>query len=157
MLISASRRTDIPHYYAQWMLRRLEAGEVFTRNPMNPRQLHRVPLSPEEIDCIVFWTKDPRSLMERLDKIDRLGYRYYFQFTLTPYPPELEPGLPDKPALLDAFIRLRQRIGRALVVWRYDPIILNEVFSIQWHQKQFTAYCQRIAPYTCLLYTSRCV
>lgn len=148
MILSASRRTDIPHYYADWLLRRLKAGEVIARNPMNPRQLSRIFLSPQEIDCIVFWTKDPRNLMERLDEVDRLGYRYYFQFTLTPYPPDIEPGLPDKAALMDAFVQLSRRIGRERVVWRYDPIIVNQAFPIEWHCQQFSLYCQRLAPHT---------
>ena len=59
MIISASRRTDIPSYYSDWFFRRLEAGFVCTRNPMNPKQVSRISLSPDVVDGIVFWTKNP--------------------------------------------------------------------------------------------------
>ena len=85
MILSVSRRTDIPRWYSEWFLRRLRAGEVLVRNPYRPGQLRRVPLSPAVVDAIVFWTKDPAPLLPRLDELDGLGYRYLFQFTLTPY------------------------------------------------------------------------
>ena len=85
MILSASRRTDIPTYYAEWLLSRLNEGYVFVRNPMNTKQVSRIPINPDVVDCIVFWSKNPRPLMPNLDRIDALGYPYYFQFTLTPY------------------------------------------------------------------------
>lgn len=85
MIISASRKTDIPAFYSGWLVNRLRAGYVLTRNPMNYSRVSRIILSPEVVDCIVFWTKDPLNMLDKLDIIDDMGYRYYFQFTLTPY------------------------------------------------------------------------
>ena len=90
MIISASRRTDIPAYYGKWMLERLKAGTVSVRNPFNPRQSREISLSPDKIECIVFWTKNPAPMLPLLHEIDALGYRYYFQFTLTPYDRTIE-------------------------------------------------------------------
>ena len=76
MILSASRRTDIPGFYSDWLMNRLRAGHVLTRNPLNPSQLYRISLSPDIVDCIVFWTKDPKPMLSKLDEIDRMGYAY---------------------------------------------------------------------------------
>lgn len=95
MILSVSRRTDIPAFYGEWFLNRLKEGFVCVRNPMNSRQISRVELTPGRIEAIVFWTKNPaESFLEKLNIIEEKGYRFYFQFTLTPYGAEIEPGLP---------------------------------------------------------------
>ena len=111
MILSASRRTDIPSYHGEWLIGRLRAGYALTRNPMNLRQVHRILLSPKIVDCIVFWTKNAGPFMPFLDELDELGYRYYFQFTLTPYEADLEPGLPPKDELLEQFAALGRRLA----------------------------------------------
>ena len=148
MLLSASRRTDLPAFYSEWFLRRLREGFLLVRHPRDAGVLWRVGLSPEWVDCIVFWTKNPLPMLGRLDELDRLGYPYYFQFTLTPYGPELEPGLPDKRALADAFRALSARIGPGRVVWRYDPVVLDAGHPLPWHLERFQALCGALAPYT---------
>jgi len=148
MIISASRRTDIPCYYSQWFMKCIRAGHVLTRNPMNHAQLSKVPLSPEVVDCIVFWTKDAANIMPYLGELDALGYNYYFQFTLTPYDRALEPNLRPKAEIEEAFIKLSKRIGRKRVVWRYDPIILNDTLDINYHKAQFIRMCDKLSPYT---------
>jgi hypothetical protein len=100
MILSASRRTDIPAYYSEWFINRLQAGYVLTRNPMNHAQVSKVILSPDVIDCIVFWTKDPQNMLDKLDVINKLGYKYYFQFTFTPYGKSVEKGLRDKEEII---------------------------------------------------------
>ena len=94
MILSASRRTDIPAFFGEWLLNRLRAGSVPVRNPRNPAQESRIALSPETVDCIVFWTKDPAPLLPKLDELDALGYRYVFLFTLNNYGAMIEPGVP---------------------------------------------------------------
>jgi len=148
MIISASRRTDIPAYYSEWLVNRLRAGFVFTRNPMNHAQVSRVRLSPEVVDCIVFWTKDPENMMDKLHSIDDMGYRYYFQFTLTPYGKAIEPGLRDKSEIIETFKKLSNRIGSHRVLWRYDPIILNKDMTVRYHRQSFEALCEELGGYT---------
>ncbi len=144
MIISASRRTDIPSYYSEWFLNRLRAGYVLTRNPMNYSQVSRIRLSPEVIDCIVFWTKDPYPMMDKLPLLDQMGYRYYFQFTLTPYGRDMEHNLRDKNDILKTFRKLSETIGRERVLWRYDPVILNDNLTISYHQEKLEYLCSQL-------------
>lgn len=148
MIISASRRTDIPAFYSEWFLNRLKEGFVLARNPMNHAQVSKIILSPDLVDCIVFWTKDPGNMMDKLAAVDSLGYQYYFQFTLTPYGRDIEPFLRDKELLINAFIELSEVIGREKVMWRYDPIILNQDLTIEYHLEKFEYLCGRLKGYT---------
>ena len=81
--------------------------------------LGRIALTPDVVDCIVFWSKDPAPLMSYLKELDAMGYRYYFQFTLTPYGKNLEPGLRDKKEIEDCFRELARRVGSERIIWRY--------------------------------------
>ena len=148
MILSASRRTDIPCYYSEWFMNRIRAGSVCTRNPMNHKQLSRIRLTPETVDCIVFWTKDAQNILNKLLELDRLGYKYYFQFTLTPYDRAIERGLRDKADIIKTFIQLSSLIGKERVIWRYDPIILNEKMDISYHKEQFERFCCKLAGFT---------
>lgn len=131
MIISASRRTDIPAFYADWFFTRLKAGFVLTRNPMNPKQVTRIDLGPQAVDGFVFWTKNPGPMLSRLDELK--DYAYYFQFTLTAYGKDIEPRLPDKKALIDTFKRLSDRVGPQRVIWRYDPVLLSPAYTVEGH------------------------
>ena len=138
MIISASRRTDIPAFYAEWFYKRLEEGFVVTRNPFNANQLTKLRLDAEVVDAIVLWTKNARPMLARLDELDATGIPYYFQFTITPYGQDLEPRLPaSKTVLIDTFKELSERLGPERVVWRYDPILLSEKYSIGFHERAF--------------------
>jgi len=148
MILSASRRTDIPCFYAPWLINRLEAGYALVRNPMNPARLSRIPLTPDVLDGIVLWTKNPAPMLPLLDRLDQLCPAYYFQFTLTPYDRELEPNLPPKEELVRVFTQLSQRLGRHRVVWRCDPIVLTPRLTVDWHCRQFRRLCQQLAPHT---------
>jgi len=148
MILSASRRTDIPCYYSEWFMNRLRAGYVLTRNPMNHAQLSKIPLSPDIVDCIVFWTKDADNMLPHLEELDVQGYNYYFQFTLTPYGNDIECNFRPKPEIEDTFITLSKRIGRERVVWRYDPIILNDTLTIAYHKIQFIRMCEKLSSFT---------
>lgn len=143
MILSASRRTDIPNYYSEWLARRFRAGFLCVRNPMNFRQVSRIALNPNVIDCIVFWTKNPAPMLPYLDEYRR--YMYYFQFTLTGYGKDIEPGLPDKRRILiPAFCELADRIGRDRVIWRYDPIFLSDHYTLDYHVKAFTRIAEAL-------------
>ena len=148
MIVSASRRTDIPALYADWFCNRLKEGFVLIPNPRNPQRLGRVELSPRNVDCIVFWTKNPAPMFGRLKEIERLGYPFIVQFTLTAYDATIERGLPPKKAIIESFIELAGRIGPDRVVWRYDPILVDHRFSAEWHTRQFASLCERLASHT---------
>lgn len=148
MILSVSRRTDIPCYYSEWFMNRLNAGYVLTRNPMNPVQINKIQLSPDIIDCIVFWTKDALKIIPYLTEMNHLGYKYYFQFTLTPYDTIYEKNLRYKIDIENTFIELSKMIGKEKVLWRYDPIIMNDFLTMDYHKKHFLRLCEKLHAYT---------
>lgn len=144
MILSASRRTDIPAFYTDWFLQRLREGEVLVRHPFRFRQVSRIPITRETVDAIVFWSKDPAPLLARLTELDAFRIPYLIQFTLTPYGPDLERRLRKKEAIVDTFVRLAERLGPERVLWRYDPILLNGEWSAGRHAQAFGALCRRL-------------
>jgi hypothetical protein len=131
----------------------LEAGFVMVPNPRVPNRVGRVELTPDNVDCIVFWTKNPGPMLDKLGQIETMGYSFYFQFTLTPYGKTIERNLPSKTELIGVFAELGQRIGSERLVWRYDPILLDDVHTIQWHYERFYELCDKLHPFTrrCIL------
>lgn len=147
MIISASRRTDIPSYYGEWFINRLRDGYVLIQNPYNALRLSRLPLAPDTTDCIVFWTKNPTPMLDELKTISELGYNYYFQYTITPYGEAWESNLPPVENRLDSLYLLSDKIGKHRLVWRYDPIILDDMFTEQYHIEHFAFLCEKIHSY----------
>jgi len=148
VIISASRRTDIPALYTAWLINRLEAGFCVVQNPFNPKQESVVSLDPQDVEVIAFWTKDPRPLMAHLDYLDRRGYNYYFQFTLNGYPHWIEPGPPTRDTGIRIFRDLAQRLGSQRVIWRYDPIILSQAMGPAYHLGVFRYIARALAGHT---------
>ena len=147
MILSVSRRTDIACCYSKWLLKRLRDGFVLVRNPLNPKQVSRVPLGPDVVDAIVFWTKDPGPILPRLNAIEALGYRYGFQFTLNAYGRDLEPGLRDLRDRIADFQALGRRLGKERMLWRYDPILLTGKYTPAWHREQFARLAEKVSPF----------
>lgn len=152
MIISASRRTDIPSYYSDWFINRLKSGFVLIQNPRNINRYSKANLTREAVDCIVFWTKNPIPMIPKLSIIDDMGYPYYFQFTLTPYGQNIESGLPSKKELLHAFQELSSKIGSHRMVWRYDPVIIDDTLTVEYHIKSFKKMANLLNGYT-----NRCI
>jgi len=144
MIISASRRTDIPSHYADWFMGRVRAGFVEVRNPRNAKQARRVSLLTDDVDGIVFWTKNPAPMLPHLAELS--AYAHYFQVTLTPYGPDVEPGYPEKEAqVVPAMLALSDRIGPERVVWRYDPILLSGAYTKEFHFDAFERLARRLS------------
>lgn len=147
MIISASRRTDIPTYYSEWFMNRIREGFVLVRNPMSFHQISKISLSPDVVDGIVFWTKNPIPMLDKLNKLK--DYTFYFQFTVTSYGKDIEPHIPSKnDVIIPAFQRLSEQIGSDRVVWRYDPILLNAKYTIEYHIRAFEKIAQQLNKYT---------
>ena len=144
MIISASRRTDIPAFYTDWFLRRIEEQYCTVANPFNPRQVARVSLAPADVDAIVFWTKDARPLIPHLDRLNRLGYRYYFQYTVNGYGELFEPHVPPLDDCIDAFCELAAKIGPDQVIWRYDPIVISNMTDVEYHKDRFAGILDKL-------------
>ena len=150
MIISASRRTDIPAFYFKWFLNRLDSGFLLVKNPLNPLQVSKIILSPENIDCIVFWTKNAAPAMEYLPQIK--DYPYYFQFTLNPYGPDIEINVPSLEKRIDTFKKLSDRISPEKIIWRYDPVFISPLYPAAFHIESFRKISARLKDYT-----SRCM
>lgn len=151
MILSVSRRTDIPNYFSEWFYNRIKDGYLYVRNPMNAHQISKIILSPEVVDCMVFWTKNPEPMLSRLDEL--AAYKYYFQFTLTGFENDIERNVPHKKAhMIPIFQKLSERIGREKVIWRYDPIIFTDKYTPEYHLKAFEQIAGALHGYT-----SKCV
>jgi DNA repair photolyase len=147
MIISASRRTDIPAFYAQWMINRIRAGFCTVPNPFNRRQVSRISLLPEDVDVIVFWTRNPAPLLPHLAELQRL-HNFYFQFTLLGYPREIDPHSPSVPAAVAVFKELSERIGPDRVIWRYDPVVFTSLTDANFHRQNYRQLAGMLKQFT---------
>jgi hypothetical protein len=114
---------------------------------MNDKQVTHFAFNQKSIECIDFWTKNPGDFIKYLDKIDDMGYKYYFQFTITPYNRDIEKNI-CKQDMASAFIELSKKIGKEKVIWRYDPVIINNTYSVDFHIEWFEGIVKLIHEYT---------
>jgi DNA repair photolyase len=129
VIISASRSTDIPTFYADWFIERWNKGYIKWENPFNGVPLY---VSFKNTRVVVFWTKNPKPLMKHLDFLDENIKNYYFQFTLNDYDKEgYEGKVPKLTNRIKTFIELSERIGKERVVWRFDPMILTNKIDVK--------------------------
>jgi hypothetical protein len=148
VIISVSRRTDIPAFYARWFIARVRAGYCLVTNPFNAHQVARVSLLPHDVDVFVFWTRNPRPLFPYLDELTQRGYRYYFQVTLMDNPRALDPKTPPLAQALRTFQDLAARIGQAKTIWRYDPLVFTNVSDARFHIETFERIAHALRGYT---------
>lgn len=137
MIISASRRTDIPAFYAKWFMNRIRKGYCTVPNPFNPKQISRISLEPEDVDVIVFWTRYARPLFPFLNELNDRGYPYYFLYTLMNNPRALDLKSPSHKRSLDTFCELANRIGKKKMVWRYDPMVFSTITDTNFHKETY--------------------
>ena len=144
MIVSVSRRTDIPAFHADWFFERLGEGHALSTNPMNAKQVRHVELSPEAVDGFVFWTKNPEPMLSRLDRL--APYPFYFQCTITGHGNDLEPFVPGKDALVPpAFLMLADAIGPERFIWRYDPVCISPVYTVEYHAERFDTMARALS------------
>ena len=146
VIISASRSTDIPAFYGDWFMARLQVGYIKWKSPFGGNPVY---VSFEKTRVFVFWSKNPAPFLPHLATLDRLGYRYYFLFTLNDYNAEgLENRVPCCKERIETFIRLSRRIGKGRVVWRFDPLILSDRITVADLLQKIRGIGDRIAPFT---------
>jgi len=145
LIVSASRRTDIPAFHMEWMFDRLREGFVDVANPRNPKQVRHVELNPDTVGCLVFWSKNPAPLLARIDELEAFRIPFGILFTLNAYGPDLEPNLPPLDTRITTFLALSRRIGPEKLVWRYDPIALSEQYDAEFHRNRFSEIAARLA------------
>jgi len=159
MIVSVSRRCDIPRYEFDWFMERLDDGFVDVANPFNARQIRRVSLKPrisielpneqinDGVDLFVFWTRDPHNILKNTDELTNRGFHFYVMVTVTGYPAILEPVRPDTHKTLEIIRKLSQKIGAERVIWRYDPIILTNVTDADFHRENFKNLSKELEGY----------
>jgi hypothetical protein len=148
MIISASRRTDIPAFYAEWFMNRIRDGYCTAPNPFNREQVSRISLLPQDVDVIVFWTRNPKPITRHLPELDDKGFRYYFQYTILDNPKALDPNSSPVAKATDTFQILARQIGPDRVVWRYDPIVLTTLTDVDFHLQKFADISSALRGYT---------
>ena len=134
-IISASRRTDIPAFYARWFMNRVRAGFCTYPNPYRPSSVCRVDLRPDAVAGVVFWTRNARPMLRFLPELDERGFGYVFQYTLVNYPRAMDPRSPSVTGAADTLRELCEHVGRDRIAWRYDPIILTADLDEEWHRR----------------------
>ena len=145
MIISVSRRCDIPRFFFDWFLERLDAGFVDVKNPFNANQIRHVSLAPADDDTVfAFWTRDPASILEHAEELESRGCRFYVMCTLTGYPALLEPNMPSSPEVIQLMAALAGKITPDRVIWRYDPVFLSNLTDFEFHRVNFSSLAERL-------------
>ena len=142
MILNISGRTDIVAFYSDWLMNRLEAGFIDVRNPFNPKMVSRINL--DDVELLFFCTKNPIPI---LDKIKDIKKKVYFHITLTAYKKDIEPNIPSKKDIVEAIKKLSNIIGKENIVVRYDPIFINDKYTIDYHVKAFDKLCNLLDGY----------
>jgi hypothetical protein len=143
-VISCSRRTDIPAYYAPWLINRLRAGYCHTMNPFGG-QVYRIPLAPPDVIALAFWTRNPAPMSKYLDELEARGYSFYFNMTVTGYSTPFEPHNLPLPAALRTFQEFARRLSASQMRWRYDPIVISSATPADYHLRHFEEIARELA------------
>ena len=146
MIIDTGNRTDIPAFYSKWFMNRIREGFVMVRNPYSPEQVTRYRLDPEVVDAIIFTSKNPEPMVKHLSELDR--FRTFWYVTITPYGKSIEPGVPDKRKVIDAFRKISEHVGSHAMSWRYDPIFISDTYSVDYHIDAFERMASELEGYT---------
>jgi len=137
MIISASYKTDIPAFYGEWFINRLDAGYCKMVNPYNKHQVSRISLRREDVDGFVFWTKNLGPFIKRLETVNQFGRPFTVLYTITAYHRALESYVVDSERSIQHMKTLAETYGPRVAVWRYDPILITSLTPIEFHLKNF--------------------
>ncbi|MDE6516377.1 MAG: DUF1848 domain-containing protein, partial [Acetatifactor sp.] len=146
MILNTGSRTDIPAYYSDWFYNRIKQGYVLSRNPYYPTQITKYLLNPEVIDIMVFCTKNPSPMLDRIGLLS--AFDMFWFVTITPYGKEIEPHVPSKERVIGYFQKLSELIGKARISWRYDPVFVTDRYSVDYHIEQFGQMAKALSGYT---------
>lgn len=147
MIVSVSRRCDVPAFQAEWFMAALRAGAADTADPFRPGPPQRVSLLRGDVDAFVFWSRDVRPLLRFLPEIEERGFPSVFLLTATGYPRALEPAVPSVAETSAFFRELAALVGRRRIAWRYDPVLITPETGPAYHERQFSEMAGLLAPY----------
>ena len=142
MILNISGRTDIVAFYSDWLINRLEEGYIDVRNPFNPKLVSRIMI--DDVDLLFFCTKNPIPIIDKLEKIKK---KMYFHITLTSYKKDIEPNLPPKKDIINAIKKISKIVGKDNIVIRYDPVFINDNYTLEYHIKAFDELCSLLDGY----------
>lgn len=142
MILNVSGRTDVVAFYSKWFMSRYKEGFVDVRNPFYPKLISRIYF--EDVDLIVFCTKNPIPILNCLKEIDK---PIIFQVTLTPYKKDVEPNVISKGKIILAIKKLKDLVGTDNLYVRYDPILINDRYTLDYHIKAFEHLCEILNGY----------
>lgn len=142
MILNVSGRTDIVAFYTPWFMNRYHEGFVDVRNPFYPKLVSRIYFS--DVDAIMFCTKNPIPILPYLEKIDKPKI---FHITLTPYLKDIETRVPDKVKIIEAIKQVSTMLGFEYTYVRYDPVFINDKYTIDYHIKMFERMCKQLEGY----------
>ncbi|MBW8000879.1 MAG: DUF1848 domain-containing protein [Planctomycetes bacterium] len=134
-IISVSRRTDVPAFYGQWFLNRIHEGFAGVTNPFGGKK-HIISLKPEDVSCFVFWSKNFAPFLDNLKIIEKLGYDFYFNYTITALPSEFETNV-NRPEAIEALKHLSRQYSPKHINWRFDPIIISSITDRDFYINSF--------------------
>ena len=144
MIVSASYRSDIPAFHADWFRNRLAAGFCEVVNPYSGKP-YRVSLRGDAVDGYVFWTRNAAPFAAALDDVARLSLPFVIQFTVTGYPRPLDPHTPQADVAVAQIVDLARKFGPKAVVWRYDPVVFSSLTPAGWHLRNFADLARKLA------------
>lgn len=146
MIVNVGGRTDIVNYYSEWLMNRIKEGFAYSRNPLFENNISKISLKPEDIDCLMFCSKNYRPMLKEFKEINE-KYKIICHYTITAYDKDVEPNVPSIDNSIKTLIELSNIIGKRKVLWRYDPILLTEKYTIEKHLETFEYMAKQIAPY----------
>lgn len=136
MILNTGGRTDTVQYFSKWLLNRFKEGFVYSRNPLFPNKVTKYELTPDKIDCVVFCSKNYEPILNNLHEITD-KFNTYFHYTITAYGKDVEPNVPDIETSITTLLKLERIVGAKRLSWRYDPILLTEKYTIDYHLNTF--------------------
>ena len=145
MIINVGGRTDIVNYYTPWLLNRLEDGYAYSRNPFARENVYKLSLKPEDVDCLLFCSKNYQPILKHMGDIDE-KYNILCNYTITAYGKDIEPKVPSINQSIETLKRLSDIVGGNKILWRYDPILLTEKYTVEKHLETFEYMAEKISP-----------
>jgi DNA repair photolyase len=146
MIVNVGGRTDIVNYYSQWLMNRIKEGFAYSRNPLFPKNVSKISLNPKDVDCLMFCSKNYKPILKYMKEINE-KYKIICHYTITAYGKDVEPYVPVINESIKNLIELSKIVGKEKVLWRYDPILLTEKYTVEKHLETFEYMAKQIAPY----------
>jgi hypothetical protein len=146
MILNTGGRTDTVQYYSDWLLKRFEEGYVLSRNPLFPNKVTRYEITPDNVDCVVFCSKNYKPILPNISDIAK-KFNIYCHYTITAYGKDIEPGVPSIDKSVETLIKLSEIVGKEKIAWRYDPVLLTQKYTVRLHLETFEYIAKQLAPY----------